>query len=226
MGMNMGIFRKMRPMNVIYLGALLATSVVIGFNCSGFQPLEQAGTQNLSSSAPEASIPIALLTSEQILKTMLSATGTENAGAPTPADDLILSTYNERSGSLPSDQSITQASAPMLMSVTNLASAVCAKAVANDVAVAEASRDSRMFFREFDFSQGLSGQNSAAVVAAFNRLARNSWRRDTTSAEQTMISDFASDFSTGANMTDTNQTRLLATSVCTVVLSSIDALTY
>lgn len=221
------IFRRVGYFQAAYLSVLLTASVVLGFNCSGFAPLDGgSGNGSFGSSLPEGSIPIALLSAEQIMKTMLSATGTENSGQPTPADDLIVKTYTERSGSLPSDQSITQATGPMLISVANLASAVCAKAVGNEKAIPEGSRDTRLFFRETDFSQGLGAQSNAAVVQAFNRLARNSWRRDTTSEEQAMITTMAAEFSSGANQTDARQTELLATSVCTVVLSSIDALTY
>ncbi len=209
-----------------YLSLLLVSCVVLGFNCSGFAPLDGGANSNGSSGRPDGSIPIALLSSEQILKTMLSATGTENAGSPTPADDLILKTYAERSGSLPSEQGISQATGPMLISVANLASAVCAKAVANDKAISEANADTRLFFREVDFSKGLSAQSSSSVVVAFDRLARNSWRRDTTPDEQSVIATMASEFSTGADMTAPEQTTLLAVSVCTAVLSSIDALTY
>lgn len=221
------IMKKVRPLNFIYLVVLLSASVVLGFNCSGFQPMDGASLDgNGASGLPAGSIPVALLTSEQILKTMLSATGTENAGAPTAADELILATYTERSGSFPSEQAITGATGPMLISVANLASAVCAKAVANDKAISESSRASRLFFRETDFSQGLSAQASNSMVSAFNRLARNSWRRDTTADEQALAANLETEFSAGANLTDANQTSLLATSMCTVVLSSIDALTY
>jgi hypothetical protein len=220
------ITRKVGIIPTIYLSVLLVASMLLGFNCSGFAPVGDMQGQNSLSSVTDPGIPIALLSSEQILKTMLAATGTENAGSPTPADDLILKTYTERSGSLPSEQGLSQATGPMQISVANLASAVCAKAVANEMAIAESSRDSRLFFREFDFSKGLDSQSTAAIVSGFDRLARNSWRRDTTDAEKTLISNFATEFSTGANQTDPAQTSLIATSICTIVLSSIDALTY
>ncbi len=220
------IVRKVGIFHTVYLSVLLLASVVLGFNCSGFSPMDGASIGNNVSSVPDGSIPIALLSSEQIMKTMLSATGTENAGAPTPADDLIMKTYTERSGSLPSEQGLHQATGPMLISVANLASAVCAKAVANERAVSEATRDSRLFFREFDFSKGLSAQTATATVMGFDRLARNSWRRDTTSEEQTLIMNLVNEFSTGVDANDPEQTSLLAISICTSVLSSIDALTY
>ncbi|MES2856295.1 MAG: hypothetical protein V4692_10555 [Bdellovibrionota bacterium] len=211
-------------------GTVLAFSMILGFNCSPFVGRQMPSIEG-SSVAPgmnteEPQLSVALLTSEQILKAMISATGTENSGEPTAADELINTTYANRSGSFPSEQSLKQATGPMLISVTNLASAVCAKAVDRDIASGEGARDSRLFFREMDFSKGLGMQSSDSVSYGFERLARNAWRRDITPVEEDMINGFAQEFSTGVSATDSQQTRLLAVSVCTAVLSSIDALTY
>ena len=177
--------------------------------------------------ANEPAAKVGFMSSEQILKAMIATTGTEGLGDLTdPADDAIDKTYKERSGSLPSVQSLNQATGPTLISATNLASSVCAKAVDRDRATGDAQRDQRLFFREVDFSKGLNAQASDAVTASFGRLARNAWRRPSTAAEDNNIITFAQEFSAGANATDPAQTRMLAVSICTAVLSSIDALTY
>ncbi|HVK61602.1 MAG TPA: hypothetical protein VM432_08635 [Bdellovibrionales bacterium] len=218
---------KEKVVRLAITGSVLAVSVVLGFNCAPF-----AGRQapsEMASESPlgiEPQLSVALMSSEQILKAMISATGTESLGAPTADDELISSTYTLRSGSLPSENSLKLATGPMLISVTNLASAVCNKAVNRDVATAEAQRASRLFFKEIDFSKGLSGQSSDSVTPAFERLARNAWRRDASNAEVDAIIEFAQEFSDGANANDPQQTRLMAVSICTAVLSSIDALTY
>jgi hypothetical protein len=212
-------------------GAALAASAILGFNCSPFSSKQIPSAADLSSSGtgttPDPQLSIALLSSEQILKAMISAAGIESAGTPTADDDLINTTYSTRAGSLPSDQNLKLATGPMLISVTNLASAVCAKAVNEEIALGQGQASSRNFFREMDFTQGLSAQPSNSVSLAFERLARNGWRREVTASEDASIVQFAQEFSTASgNLTDPAQTRLLAVSVCTAVLSSIDALTY
>ncbi|MBX3021866.1 MAG: hypothetical protein KF799_09340 [Bdellovibrionales bacterium] len=203
----------------------LAASLTL-MHCGNFR---SGGSDNSSSSLGrgETLPPVGFMSAEQMLKAMISSTGTEGLGELTdPADDAINTTYNERSGSLPSYQALDQATGPTLISVANLASTVCAKAVDRDRATGETQRDDRLFFREMDFSKGLGAQSSDAITGAMERLARNSWRRAATPTEQESLVSFAQEFAAGANTTDPAQTRLLAISICTAVLSSVDALTY
>ena len=208
---------------LVALGFVLSTAF---FNCQQFSSDSKSSSAGLFGSE-EPAIPVGFLSSEQMLKAMISVTGVEGLGELTdPADDLIDRTYAERTGSLPSANDIFQATGPTLISATNLASTVCAKAVDRDRATPEDQRDSRIFFREFNFTQGLSGQSSDSVTSSFTRLARNAWRREPKEGELSNIVSFAQEFSSGASPTDIAQTRLLAISVCTVAISSLDALTY
>lgn len=218
----------MKKQIIFILGLTIASAA--NFGCSKMQSSTSSGGESSSSSlggAKEKAPKAAFMSSEQMLKTMISTTGGEGLGELTdPADDLIQSTYQLRTGALPSSQSLSMATGPTLISAANVAAAVCAKAVDRDRATAEAQRDSRLFFKEFDFSLGLAAQDSSAVTKAFTRLARNSWRRSVEKTETDAIVDFAQEFSSGASATDAKQTRFLAISVCTAVLSSIDGLTY
>ncbi len=208
----------------------LGTVMAIGMNCSGMKSANLAGLNNGFSTGDTHVDPptyVGFLSSEQMIKTMIASTGTEGLGDLTEtSDDLIDKTYKDKTGMLPSLQNLNQASGPTLIAVTNLASAVCAKAVDRDRAVSESQRAQRLFFREFDFSQGLSQQTSDSVTMAFERVARNAWRRNLASEDSEMILSFAQEFSVGVSATDPIQTRLLAVSICTAALSSIDALTY
>jgi hypothetical protein len=231
--MMMKIKRILKNIGMVQLTSALmivAFSAIVGVNCSGFSPLGIGGNDgnNSSSSAADEDFGVSLLTSEQILKSMLSATGTESSSQPTAADDLITSTYNQRSGSFPSSQSLSQATGPMLISVANVASAVCKKAVENDAGISEGSRDNRLFFRTVDFSAGITTANESGMVDAFDLIARNSWRRQSTAQEKDMIANFVTEFKAGDDGSQSAQaeTKLLAISVCTAVLTSIDALTY
>jgi len=208
-------------------GVLVSASALLGFNCSGFGTADMAALTSVMSKTEETQVPVAVLSSEQLLKAMLSVTGTEGIEDNATAEDkLISSTYDERSGSLPSGQDLKLATGPMQISAANIASAVCAKAVDREREVAEDARERRLFFREMDFSKGLSAQNSNSVSMAFERLARNAWRRDVSDQEVDQIVEFAQEFSREASPTDVAQTRMLAISTCTAVLSSIDAITY
>lgn len=208
-------------------GLLLLSSVVLGFNCSGFQSNSELSGNPALFGSQEAAPPIGFLSAEQTIKAMISVTGTEGLGELTdPADDLINSTFGERSGSLPSSNDIYQATGPTLIAAANLASVVCAKAVDRDRAIGDGQAQDRLFFREFAFSAGLGTQSSDSVTGAFDRLARNAWRRDPTVDEISQIVSFAQQFSSGVSASDPAQTRLLAVSLCTAALASIDALTY
>ena len=217
-----------KKLMALYL-ASFAVLLVLGQNCSRFDLDQGAGSGAPSAvgAAGEAAPSVALLSSEQMLKAMISVTGTEGLGELTdPADDLVNTTYNLRNGSLPSSNTLDQATGPTMISVANIASTVCAKAVDRDRATGEAQRDERLFFRELDFSSGLSAQSSDSVSIPFARLVRNAWRRDPTQEELDDIVTFAQEFSVGANATDPMQTRNLALGICTAVLSGIDSLTY
>lgn len=210
----------------IWYACLIIALAFAAIRCSQFR----SGSSSSSSSSlsnGEVLPPVGFMSADQILKAMISTTGTEGLGELTdPADDLINRTYGDRSGSLPSVQSLDQATGPTLISVANLASTVCAKAVDRDRATGESQRDDRLFFREMDFSKGLNGQSSDAVTGALERLARNAWRRETTRDEQEAMIAFAQEFASGVSATDPAQTRLLSISICTAVLTSVDALTY
>lgn len=206
--------------------ALLTICVLFFTGCTGFKAAVSAGAASLGL-GDKPHPPVAFMSSEQMLKTMISSTGTEGLGEVTDAaDDLIQSTYNERTGSLPSTQSLYQANGPTMIAATNLASSVCAKAVDRDRAVSTAQADERLFFREIDFAQGPSAVSASAAQAGFARLTRNAWRRSPTSAETETINTFVQEFTQGVSGTDPNQTRLLAVGLCTAALSSLDALTY
>lgn len=211
------------------VSGLAVASVPLGFNCSGYQR-DSSAFSSSSSSAIKDSVPaspVAFMSAEQTLKTMISVTGTEGFGELTdPADAAIKQTYVDRNGSLPAAQDLGQATGPTLISATNLASSVCAKATDRDRATGESQRADRIFFKEIDFSKGLAEQSSDGVQLSFERFARNAWRRDVTQDEIEKMVSFAQEFSTGASPTDPLQTRLLAISICTAAISSIDALTY
>lgn len=209
----------------IQAALFMGISTVVGVNCAGFKASSVFEDGSNGSLGASDEVPVGFLSSDQMLKSMISVAGVESLGDLTTADDNAIDTmYNARTGSLPSVQSLSSATGPTLIAVTNLAGTVCNKAVDNDIAAG--SPGDRMFFQEVDFSQGLS-QGSAAFIPGFQRLARNAWRRDSIQEEDDMISGFVSEFTAASpDATAVAQTKLLAVSICTSVLSSTDALTY
>ncbi len=209
-------------------GGLATVSCVIGFNCGRFEKHGGGGggVASSASTTEEVQLPIALLSSEQIFKSMISVSGIVSAdNSSDQADALIMSTYRDRSGTLPSGQDLRLMTAPMLVSVTNLASAICAKLVAQESAITDAS--SRLYFREFNFASGPSSVSDQALVAAAGRMARNFWRRDIKGEElDAVTSIMRTDFLAEANGTAPAETRSLAIGTCTAMLSSMDALVY
>ena len=221
----MNIATKKRVTSLVLAGVLVSFASVIGVNCSGFAASSSFDSLNGSLGGEDKSIPVGFLSSEQILKSMISVAGVENLGDLTTSDDNdIDATYQLRKGSLPSVQDLSAATGPTLIAITNLAASVCNKAVNRDAGTSVGS--DRLFFNEVDFSKGLSAQSATAFRGGFDRLARNAWRREANNEENDSIDAFVSEFRTGSDLTSTAQTRLLAVSVCTAVLSSADALTY
>jgi hypothetical protein len=219
-------FLRRKIKNFILAAGLVTFSAVIGFNCSGFKTSDSMNGSDSAASlnGTDKGIPVGFLSSEQLLKSMISVSGIETLGdLATPDDASIDSTYQARTGSLPSVQDMSAATGPTLIAVTNLASSVCNKAVDNDVAALPADR---LFFSNVNFGVGL-GQSSDVFVSGFTKLARNAWRRDVTEDESGLIASYAAEFkANSANINDPVQSKLLATSICTAVLSSTDALTY
>jgi hypothetical protein len=215
---------KKKVKGVVLAGTLLITSALIGVNCSGFKATGDGSDSFGSLGGADKEMAVGFLSSDQMLKSMISVAGVESLGDVTTADDAAIdSTFTQRAGSLPSVQNLTAATGPTLIAVTNLAGTVCNKAVNNDIGAG--SPAARLFFQEVNFSAGLS-QGAAAFVPGFERVARNAWRRDVTPDEEGFMQSFVSEFADGANMTDPAQSKLLAISICTSVLSSMDALTY
>ncbi len=208
-------------------GALATVSCVIGFNCGRFEKHGSgAGVATSASTTDEVQLPIALLSAEQIFKSMISVSGVVSADdTSNPADELIISTYRNRSGTLPSGQDLRLMTAPMIVSVTNLASAICAKLVDQERATVDES--TRLYFKEFNFAAGPSSVSESALGAAAGRMARNFWRRDIKSEELDAVNSIMrTDFLAEATGTSSVETRNLAIGTCTAMLSSMDALVY
>lgn len=221
---------KLKHKKIITFGILGALTMVMGFNCSqtGFKS-EKDLAEFSSLSTKTADIPLGLLTSEQILKSMVSVTGVEHADDKLDSnDDDIMQTYAERNGSLPSTQGVEGINGPLLVSVSNIAGSVCAKLVNKEKNLQAANR---IYFKEVDFSQGLSQFNLAVLNAVTPRMARSFWARELKVQEQSainsiMLNDYITADTNTGGLTNTQKSELFAVSLCTAMLSTFDMLVY
>jgi hypothetical protein len=220
---------KLKHKRFITFGFLGALTMVMGFNCSqtGFQSVGEV-TEFSSLSTKTSEIPLGLLTSEQILKSMVSVTGVEHADDKLDSsDDVIMSTFIERNGSLPATQGIEGINGPLLVSTSNIAGSVCSKLVNKEKVLQSGSR---IYFKEVDFTQGLSQFNANGLNVITARMARSFWARDLKVQEQSainsiMLNDYIN-ADTNGGLTNAQKSELFATSLCTALLSSFDMLVY
>ena len=119
-------------------------------------------------------------------------------------------TYKEAIGSLSLDGNAADLSAPMLMSITKVASEMC-----RDLINAETSSNSRTYFPGFTLGS-FSNTQAFDLAKTLNTLAIACWGRELSSKEKTIITDEIK--------TSKNQNAALF--ACTAVLSSAQALRF
>ncbi len=165
-------------------------------------------------------LPEALLTSEQIFKSLLNLT---NQNSP---DDQQLREFNRRQGSFPISSEVSLVNSPMLMSLTSLAGTVC-----NSLVTTEMSKQmtDRKFFGPVTFTSpvaNLAANDYSLIVDSF---AKSLWGRAPSSEENQAFLIFRNEFIAeipSAELADVKHTRNLMISTCTAVSSSFDVFTY
>lgn len=210
----------------------LCALMVVGFNnCSQFSDMDWgqgSGVINNSSTgqnAPEMDseklgIPIALLSAEQALQSMIkvSNVGTANAA--------IVTEYNGRYGALAAGNDLSMANGPLMLGSTSLAGEICNTLVTNERAAAAADR---AFFGQVNFATGITSISDNAYNSAIRGLARQFWGRNENLEENTLLKAYKMEFTDAlaANArTQAASTVNVMTAVCAAMLSSLDAISY
>jgi hypothetical protein len=204
----------------------LSALLFVGFNnCA--QPVTEdydfASTGRIEAEEMDSEklgIPIALLSAEQTLQSMLNVTNVATAPAS------VLTEYNTRYGALAAGNDLSMANAPLMLSSTSLAGEVCNSMITNERAMAAADR---AFFGSVNFNAGISTMSDDVVKASIRGMARSFWGRNETQDEQVLLLSYKLEFTDALAANARTQAASSAnfmTALCSAMLSSLDAITY
>ncbi len=160
----------------------------------------------------------ALLSADQVLKSMTSVTGV-------PIDGQITDEYNRQQDVLAGSFNLETVTPPMLMGITNLAAEFCNKLVAREAGIADMA--TRKQFKTINFTVRPENLQAQDYTAAVNSLAMSFWGRETTTAELANFEEARTAFLAGRDMARpvTQNTNSLMLLICTGMLSSFDSYT-
>jgi hypothetical protein len=159
----------------------LCALLIVGFNnCSQFSDMDwgqgsgSADSSSTGQNAPETDseklgIPIALLSAEQTLQSMIKVSNVNLASAA------IVTEYNGRYGALAAGNDLSMANGPLMLGSTSLAGEVCNTLVTNEKAATAANRS---FFGQVNFAAGITSLDENAYNASIRGLARQFWGRN------------------------------------------------
>lgn len=215
----------MRHVKKLVLIAGLTTALVMGFQNCARAPFGPTGGSADSSSLGGTIIepmqnPYALLTGEQVLKSMTNVTNLTAGGAAIPG--AVTTEYNRRVGAFAIITDMKALSSPMMIGLTSLAGEIC-----NQVIVKEsAAGATRFLFTGVDFTKPASNIASvpnATFDTVVRGLARNFWGRNETVEELGIIQASKGEF-LAANASATTASLMVYT--CAAMLSSVDSFSY
>lgn len=172
--------------------------------------------------APDPNVtsnPVALLSAEQVLKSMSSVTST-------PISTAIMNEYNNRQSVLGSDFDLSLVTSPMLIGLTNLASQVCKETIARESAATSANR---RFLASVDFGKPASSVSDAIYSDVANNFAMAFWGRAANADENTILLQGRADFMAALSSNDlksNNSTTNLMLFTCTGMLSSFESYSF
>lgn len=214
----------MKKTNKILLALLGSSCLALTTGC-GQTPFGALGgfqSNDISSNDESANVtvvPYALLSAEQVYKSMSSLTGTES-------NPRTMAEYNARQSVLSSNFDLKTITSPMLISITNLASVFCNETLAREVALQSGERK---FFGNVDFSKGAKNIDPVTYTSAIGKLSNAFWGRSPSSDEAQVLNEGKEDFVSALTATDVasaNSSRNLMLFACTGMLSSFDAYSF
>lgn len=205
--------------------ALLGSSclTITGCGQTPFGALGGFQSNDISSNADESVnvtvTPYALLSAEQVYKSMVALTGTES-------NPRTMNEYNARQSVLSSSFDLKTITSPMLISITNLASVFCNETLAREVALQSGQRK---FFGNVDFAKGVKSLDPASYTSAIDKLSGAFWGRSPSSDEAQVLNESREDFVSALNATEVASaisSRNLMLFTCTGMLSSFDSYSF
>lgn len=211
-----------RSIKKVFLLATVGPVLMMSFlNCSGFTSESSSRatvpeSMRIQSSAKNQNYT--LQTADQMARSMASVTGVEYVNN-------IVNEFNGRKTLMSTDYSLNSVTAPMLISITNLASRYCEEMIRVE---ALAVRDQRKIFGAVDFTKSVSNLLPEDFDLTLNRMSQQFWGRTLSSEEKMIMNDAKTEFiqaipsgSTGS----ATQTRNLMLSTCSGMLSAIEFIT-
>jgi hypothetical protein len=216
---------KMIKKQILSLLTLLTIAVFFQ-NCGqsplGFLDFNHGESDSASSTPPEenvVTVPYALLSAEQVFKSMASVTGT----AP---DGTIMGEYNNRSSVLGVGNDLNLVTSPMMLGVTNLASTFCNGTIGRE---AGQTVDLRKLFSQVDFGKPIANVNDSVFQSTVERIGKSFWGRSPSSEESAALAEAKTEFVsalTDNEKSQANSTRNLMLFTCTAMLSSFDSISF
>jgi len=187
----------------------------------GFNAEEQDSSAEVEQGSEGVSAQYALLSSDQVFKSMASVTGI----AP---NTTITTEYNQVSNILSSGYDLRLVNSPMMIGSANLASRFCSETM-----IQTASRD--RFYPGIDFAKavetntGTLNLTDEAYQASIENLGQAFWGRAPSSEEFQVIFDakdeFLADYTAAERQAVNSSTRLMLFT-CTAMLVSLDAMSF
>lgn len=166
--------------------------------------------------------PYALLSAEQLFKSMESVTGV-------PANSGIINEYRARANLFASGNELNLITSPMQIGAANLASTFCNELISRESAIAIANASQRKFFNQIDFSRPVREVKDEAFQESIVKMSQAFWGRSPSSLESDLLmrakTEFLAELST-AELGQANFTRNLALFTCTGMLASFESMTF
>jgi hypothetical protein len=208
-----------RYVPIIFCTSLLLFGGLIFQNCESGSFIAHHSEESFSSTLSQAWNPYALLTGDQILRSMYSVTGL-------PTSKNVANEYDQRQASFASNYELKGITPPMLIGMTDLASVFCTETLVSEVSIAF---NQRKLFNSIDFTQPISAMSSDSYLTAVDRMAVQFWGHSPTASEQDILLEGRSDFITAMNATelaDKANTQQLMKYTCSAMLASFDAISF
>ncbi len=161
-------------------------------------------------------IPYALLSSEQMFKSMSSVTNT-------PISASSMNEYNARQAVFASGYDLKLVTSPMLIAVTNLSSVFCNETVTRE---RNLPASQRRLFSDIDFTKSINDVSTQNFQGAAQKMSQAFWGRSPSSVELQILSEGKAEFFsalTAQEASATASSRNLMLFTCTAMLSSFDS---
>lgn len=199
-------------------------------NCGRYGALEESsqgstslgslGSLNEELSSEKLGLPVALLSAEQTLASMMRVTN------QTTTSTTLATEYRNRYGALAAGNDLNLVNSPLMLGSTSLAGEVCNSLLAQEKSLTDTTR---VFFNGINFAAGVSTLSDAAFNGAIRGMARSFWGRHETAEELGLLQLYKTEFSDA--LSDTVRTQAASTSnlmlgTCAAMLSSLDAISY